>query len=123
MTLDTGVTIGPEITIDTSRVGHLARRLAAELAHRLDLELEAVHVALGEVAAARVERQAPARREQVVEREELVGLLGGEEAVLDEAHQDAAGEVLVALQHVDVLGPDAAISYRRGATVVKLDVA
>ena len=51
--LETGVTIGPEITIDTSRVGHLRGRLAAQLAHRLDLQLETVHVAFRQIAAAR----------------------------------------------------------------------
>ena len=55
--LETGVTIGPEITIDTSASLHLRRRLAAQLAHRLDLQLEAVHVAFGQVAARGVERQ------------------------------------------------------------------
>ena len=61
--LDTGVTIGPEMTIATCAPGTWFVDCAAELAHRLDLQLEAVHVALGEVAAAGIERQArrPAR--------------------------------------------------------------
>ena len=36
--------------------------------------------------------------------QEVVRLARREEAVLDQAHQHAAGEVLVALHHVDVLG-------------------
>ena len=57
----TGVTIGPDETSDDSTPGTWLVDVAADLAHRLDVELEAVHVALGQVAAAGVERQ-PRRR-------------------------------------------------------------
>src|SRR5215470_12603374 len=97
------------------RIGHLAGRLAADLPHRLDHQLEPVHVALGEIAAARVERQPSLRREQVLHLEEVVGLLGGEEAVLDQAHEHAPREVLVALHHPHVLGlhPRHVVELRR----------
>ena len=55
--LETGVDHRARDHQRDARAGHLVGRLAAELAHRLDLQLEAVHVALGEVAAAGVERQ------------------------------------------------------------------
>ena len=57
----TGVTIGPGDHQRDVGAGHLRGRLAADLAHRLDVQLEAVHVALGQVAAAGVERQLAAR--------------------------------------------------------------
>ena len=63
-----------------------------------------MHVALGQVAAAGVEGQQAGGRNQVLEREQFVCLLGSTEAVLDDGHHHAAGEVLVALQHVDVPG-------------------
>jgi hypothetical protein len=66
-----------------------------------------VHVALGEIAAAGVERQPPGGGQEVLHHEEIVGLLRGEEAVLDQAHEHAAGEVLVALHHVHVARAEA----------------
>ena len=59
----TGVTIGPDTTIDTSTSGTWLVRGAAQLAHRLDVEFQPVHVALGQIAAAGVHRQ-PAGRGQ-----------------------------------------------------------
>jgi len=67
-----------------------------------DLQFQSVHVAFGEVTAAGVQRQLSPRRQKVLQSKELVRLLGLEEAVLGHAHQHASGEVLVALQHIDV---------------------
>ena len=105
--LETGVTMGPEITMETSASGTWLVDSPRSWRTASMTQLEAVHVALGEVAAAGVERQPPVGASRLSDREEVVGLLGGEEAVLDQAHEDAAGEVLVALHHVDVLGRDA----------------
>ena len=63
-----------------------------------------MHVALGEVAAAGVQRQVAVRGQETLLDEVLVAAVRRAEAVLDEAHQHPAGEVLVALQHIDVAG-------------------
>ena len=81
----------------------LVGRGPAQLANRFDLQSEAVHVALGEIPAARVERGAPVGSDEVVEREHLVRGLVGAEPVLDERHHHSPGEVLVRLHHVDVV--------------------
>ena len=44
--------------------------------------------------------------DQVLGDADLVGLLGAEQTVLDQAHQDAAREVLVGLDDVHVSGTD-----------------
>ena len=60
----TGVTIGPEATMDYLGVLDLAGGRAANLAHGFDDQLESVHVAFGEVAAAGVERELAVGRAQ-----------------------------------------------------------
>jgi hypothetical protein len=45
----------------------------------------------------------PGGGDQVLEGEKLVGLLGGKETMLDQAHEDTTGEVLIALDDVDGL--------------------
>src|SRR5215813_3557330 len=60
-------------------------------------QLEPMHVALGEIAAARVQRQPSLGREQVLHLEEVVRFLSGEEPMFHQAHEHAASEVLVAL--------------------------
>ena len=96
------MTIGPPITIATSFRSTWLTDCAAYLAHRLDHQLEAVHVAFGQIAAAGIERQPPGGRDKIVEREKVVGLLGFEETVLGQRHHHAAGKVLIALDHVDI---------------------
>src|SRR6266481_1282127 len=80
----------------------LARRRAAHLAHGLEHEFKAMHVAFGKIAAARIEREPPGGRSKVLEREKLVGLLRFEKAMLSQRHDHAAGEVLIALNHADI---------------------
>jgi len=54
-----------------------------------------MHITFGEIASARVQRQAPGRRNEVFEGEKVVGLLRLEEAMLGHAHQHATGEVRI----------------------------
>ena len=83
---------------------HLAGRLAADLAHRLDDVAEAVDVGLAEVAAAGVDRQPAVGPLEVAVGDEVVELLRLAEAHLGDGHQHRAGEVLVELGDVDVGG-------------------
>ena len=64
--------------------GNLIAGLAAELADRFELKAETVHVALRQIAPAGVERQAPIRRNQVLEGDDLRGGLVAAEALPDE---------------------------------------
>src|SRR5271154_1563498 len=85
----------------------LAGGRAANLAHGFDDQLESVHVTFGEVAAAGVERELAVGRRKIFEGAELVDLVGGKEAVLNETHHDSTGEIFVGLHNVNVLRPDA----------------
>jgi len=75
--LDTGVTIGPRSPSRPRHPAHLRGRLAAQLAHRLDLQLEPVHVAFGEIAAEVLSGSLPLGATRFVRRQEVVGLPGG----------------------------------------------
>ena len=86
---------------------HLAGRFAPDLTRRLHHQPEAVHVALGQVATAGVEREPAIGPRQVLRRQEPLRLLGRAEAVLHERHDHTAGEVLVRLDHLNVGGADA----------------
>src|SRR5205809_566995 len=63
------------------RARHLVERRAADLPRRLDDQVDAVDVRLGEAPAARVAREAPAQLQPVV-LDEGAGLAGRAEAVL-----------------------------------------
>ncbi len=65
-----------------------------------------MHIALGDIAAARVEREFAVRRGQVLQRAQLHDAVGIAEAMLDQAYRHCAAEVLVNLHDIDVLGSD-----------------
>ena len=99
----TGVTIGPPSTAATSGSATWLAGGAAQLADALVHHLQPMHVAFGQVAAAGVQRHLPRWRIQVLEGQEFVGLLRLDEAVLDQAQQHAAGEILIGLHDVHIL--------------------
>ena len=85
---------------------NLINGVAPDLPNRFDLQSKSVHVALSQVSAAGVERHLAAGRDQVFQLEKLVALLRCAEAVLDDSHHHADGEVLVALHYIDIAGAD-----------------
>src|SRR6058998_1237426 len=88
------------------RARHLVERRAADLPRRLDDEVDAVDVRLGEAPAARVAREAPAQLEPMV-LDEGAGLARLAEAVLLERGEDEGREGVVELRHLHVPGPHA----------------
>src|SRR5262249_44193562 len=79
------------------RPGHLVERRAADLARRLDDQVDAVHVRLGKAPPARVRRETCADLETVV-RDEVPRLTGLAEAVLLERGEDERREGVVELR-------------------------
>src|SRR2546426_4526803 len=84
------------------RARYLVERRAADLPRRLDDEVDAVDIRLGEAPAARVAREPPAHLQPVVldERARLARLA---EAVLLERGEHERREGVVELRHLHVL--------------------
>src|SRR5260370_22871216 len=84
------------------RVLDLTGRGPAHLTRRLDYQLESVHVALGQVSAAGVDRQPAAGPGEIFERAEIHHLVRMTKAVLHETRHHRAGEVFIDLRDIDV---------------------
>src|SRR6266511_3791422 len=78
-------------------VRNLGGGCTSDLADGLQDKVDAVHIGLGDVAAACIDRKPASRCREVVEGHKLVDVVGLAEAMLNDRHQDAAGEVVVEL--------------------------
>ena len=103
---------GVFVTRHVSAPVDLGRARAADLAHALDDVVHAVDVALGQVAAAGVDRQAAAELDGPARHERPALALGAEPVVL-ELQQDGDREAVVELGDVDVRRPEAGPPVQR----------